>query len=596
MKSIPLAMFAVATATLVLAGCNGSSGIPNLTQSAAPLPGNQFYVGPRMSVPRYSHTATLLEDNTVLVIGGTDEELFTALEEVEIFDQSQSVDITLQLPESITGAFLDQDIDGDLITMAQGGRFFHTADAIEDGNVLVIGGTTSVLFGAANDISEIYDPLTRSFDNPDLQIDQDDDVEVARVHHSTERLPNGKLLLTGGQETITVLVPGGGPFGGTLSQAANPSTLELEIFDPATLAFTPATDNNGDIVELTTPRGRALHDTVSMSGFDNLLGTGDDVVIIVGGMQTLSAFSLQAPEDLDAWQGDALNSMDFYSPSSGTVGFAQGIVLGARVNGVNAINLGQDRQATPFGSFGLSNVVLLVGGDNNDPACPIGAAADICDLIVATYTGFGPASGVRFTRFSDQSAANAFESGVPETNRSESDAVIIDMVRTIDSEQRITSVVVSGAGADQSIVMGVCVPAVLNDFEFYDPFYDFLGTMDFAGDGLGDGDIFPWMFEDNGTPFNPLGIRGSILSYDADVVTGQDLTGFQDGSATAALAQGRMFHTATRIPGEDGLIGDVDDRVVIIGGSTTYWPVYGQDVVTNSCEIFLPPDAGAVAP
>ena len=613
MKPIPLVLYAVAAVILALAGCNGSSGIPNLTQSAAPLAGNDVYVGPRMSIPRYGHTATLLEDNTVLIIGGTDEEFFTGLEEVEIFDQSASVDLTAQLPESITGAFLDQDIDGDLITMSQGGRFFHTADAIEDGNVLVIGGTTSVLFGIANEVSEIYDPLTRSFSNPDFQIDQDDDVQIPRVHHATSRLPNGKLLLSGGQETVTVLIPGGGPFGGTLAQAANPTTDVVEVFDPATLSFEVATDNNGDIAELTTPRGRALHKSVALSGFDNLLGTGDDVVLITGGMQTLSAFSLQAPEDLLPWAGDALTSLDFYFSSTGAIGFGQGIVLPKRSNGFSAINLGQNRQATPFGSFGVSNVVLLVGGDNHTLGCPEGPsdgelAADLADLIVASYTGFGPANGVRFALFSDATAANGFELGPPCNNflfnRSEADAVLLDMIRTIDGQPRTTSVLVTAGGSDQTDTPGGCVVLfnntcgnIVDGFEFYDPYYDLIGVMDLDGDGvLGDGDIFPWMFEDNGTPFNPLGIRGTFLAYDADVVTGQDLTGLGDATPTAALSQGRSFHTLTRIPGENGLIGDIDDRVVVIGGSTSYWPIYGDEIVTTSCEIFVPPDAGVVAP
>ncbi len=56
------------------------------------------------------------------------------------------------------------------------------------------------------------------------------------------------------------------------------------------------------------------------------------------------------------------------------------------------------------------------------------------------------------------------------------------------------------------------------------------------------------------------------------------------------------MHTLTRVPGEDGLLGNLDDRIVVIGGTGQYLPIFGDDALPLSCEIFLPPDAGIVAP
>ena len=41
-------------------------------------------------------------------------------------------------------------------------------------------------------------------------------------------------------------------------------------------------------------------------------------------------------------------------------------------------------------------------------------------------------------------------------------------------------------------------------------------------------------------------------------------------------------------------LGNVDDRIVAIGGTGQYLPLFGDDALANSCEIFLPPDAGAL--
>ena len=60
-----------------------------------------------------------------------------------------------------------------------------------------------------------------------------------------------------------------------------------------------------------------------------------------------------------------------------------------------------------------------------------------------------------------------------------------------------------------------------------------------------------------------------------------------------SLAQPKCLHTLSVIPGEDGLLNTVDDRVVSIGGGVSYFPNYGDEPATISCEVILLPGTNA---
>jgi galactose oxidase-like protein len=90
--------------------------------------------------------------------------------------------------------------------MAQG-RAGHTATRLPDGKVLVVGGWDVTPGGAST--AELYDPATQAF-SPTGSL------TAARVSHTATLLPNGKVLIVGGE----------------LSQTA-------ELYDPATGVFSP---------------------------------------------------------------------------------------------------------------------------------------------------------------------------------------------------------------------------------------------------------------------------------------------------------------------------------------------------------------------
>ena len=128
---------------------------------------------------RYRHTATLLPDGKVLVVGGTTDA--GPLASAELYDPNGA-------SWTATG------------NMA-GGRFGHTATLLADGKVLVAGGGGSVAS------AELYDPSSASW--------------TATVDMITPRLNQTATLLADGK----VLVAGGEGLSGPLASA--------ELYDPS---------------------------------------------------------------------------------------------------------------------------------------------------------------------------------------------------------------------------------------------------------------------------------------------------------------------------------------------------------------------------
>jgi len=186
------------TATLLANGkiliAGGADQDPNGTGLASaelcdPSKGSFTQTG-SMAVGRFLHTATLLQNGKVLIVGGALTSTSDPVATAEVYDPG-------------TGIFTPTD------TMATA-REQHTATLLADGRVLIIGGTTSTRTGNLQPTAtaEVYDPSTGSFSVTRPMAE-------ARTFHTATLLPSGKVLVAGGGDensTAEIYDPGTGSF------------------------------------------------------------------------------------------------------------------------------------------------------------------------------------------------------------------------------------------------------------------------------------------------------------------------------------------------------------------------------------------------
>ncbi len=147
-----------------------------------------------MSTFRDNHTATLLRDGRVLVIGGGGEG-YASSRSADVYDPS-------------TGTFSKT---GSLKT----GRWLHTATLLDDGRVLIVGGRSPK--DSVYDSAEIYDPQSGKFSTAGKMGD-------GRQQHTATLLADGRVLIAGGFWSD-------GQDWRVLSSS--------EMFDPGTGSFSP---------------------------------------------------------------------------------------------------------------------------------------------------------------------------------------------------------------------------------------------------------------------------------------------------------------------------------------------------------------------
>lgn len=172
---------------LVGAGCGLATGITDLP---ADLNESDSFKVRRMTAGRAAHTATLLGDGRVLIVGGF-REGGASLSSVELFDPKTGL-------VSATGSL-------------RAPRAGHTATLLPNGKVLISGGFN----GDYLDTSEIYDPVAGSF-TPGEKLTK------PRSEHTATKLPDGTVLLAGGVGTGWTFL------------------ADSEVYDPSTGKFVPA--------------------------------------------------------------------------------------------------------------------------------------------------------------------------------------------------------------------------------------------------------------------------------------------------------------------------------------------------------------------
>lgn len=234
---------------LIAGGYFGAVAKPHLTSLAVFDPINQSVNFPStMTDGRSSHTATLLPNGKILIAGGegeTSQHNAIPLNKTEIFD---SYNLTCTVNTQMTSS-----------------RSSHTATILSDGRVLFCGGESYT----GPNVPLVSTVMTAELYNSNLGIFTQiaGTINFARMKHTSTKLPNGKVLITGG------LVPNEGP------------SLSAELFDPVTNTFSIT----GSMI---TPRYR--HSAT-------LLPNGK--VLITGGTTNLSSQT---------------SKCELYDPSTGT--------------------------------------------------------------------------------------------------------------------------------------------------------------------------------------------------------------------------------------------------------------------------------------
>ena len=220
-----------------------------------------------MTASRGGHTATLLAEGKVLIAGGADTDpTGTGLASAELYDPG-------------TGTFTQTG------SMAVG-RYLHTATLLQSGKVLIVGGAlTSTSDPVAT--AEVYDPATGIFTMTGA-------MKTAREQHTATLLADGRVLI----------------LGGTTSAGVGDPTATAEVYDPSTGSFSVT----GSMAE-----ARTYHTAT-------LLPSGK--VLVAGG-------------------GDENSTAEVYDPATGSFSITGGMEIGRS---------GHTATLLPNGS------VLLAGG------------------------------------------------------------------------------------------------------------------------------------------------------------------------------------------------------------------------------------------
>ena len=206
--------------------------------------GTHTLVPSRAMIPRALHTATLLNDGRVLLVGGGNGTLTNP-------QGTQTTEVYYPWTKKFDYTRTTQGT----VTRLNGLRVMHTATLLDDGRVLIAGGVDSQ--GNVLATAEVFDPATGRFAYVGNLVQ-------ARATHSATKLPDGRVLIAGGT-TANFVYPN--VFGG-----ASNST---EVFDPGTSAFKSG-PSMGD--------KHMLHSAVSLT-YNN-----KDYVVVLSGIKGLSLF------------------------------------------------------------------------------------------------------------------------------------------------------------------------------------------------------------------------------------------------------------------------------------------------------------------
>jgi RHS repeat-associated protein len=242
----------------LLIGGEGPRGPSGEVVLYAPESGQTIRLAPTLGRPRADHTATVLPDGTVAIVGGRAAD-GALVSEVERLDLDA---MTLE-PAAVPG-FTP--------------RARHTATVLTDGQVLLVGGLGPD--GRALATAERWDPVSQTVTLVAGQLD------TPRAGHTATLLADGRVWLAGGEDASGSALAGGAlydPETDGISPAPGPPTA-LDTDPPAVVATMPA-DGAADVA-LDRPLGLRVAPPLAAdgvaAGLAELRGPGGPVPVRVG--------------------------------------------------------------------------------------------------------------------------------------------------------------------------------------------------------------------------------------------------------------------------------------------------------------------------
>ncbi|HEU0209583.1 MAG TPA: kelch repeat-containing protein, partial [Candidatus Udaeobacter sp.] len=488
-----------------------------------------------LGTARAGHTATLLPDGKVLVTGGVNSYYD------DDFNYFSFVLASAELYDPASGTW---STTGPLSTM----RVFHTATLLPNGKVLVTGGEGSG--GGVLPSAELYDPVAGTWSSTGP-------LGTAREFHTATLLPDGKVLVAGGS------VGGGGSFNGCLVSA--------ELYDPAS-------GNWSDTGSLNN--ARTYHKAA-------LLPTGK--VLVLGGSGNASELasaelydptsgawsitgSLNGPR---LWSSATLTSdgkvlvvgesdhAELYDPASGNWS----------VSGPSTLNCSDERPTATLLPNGNVLIADLCGARVYDPVANdgVGSWTDTGSLNTARFnhTATLLPNGKVLVAGGEGSGGSVIASAelYDPANESWSGTDSLGTARTSHTATLLSDGTVLVAGGEGS------GGSVLASAELYNPangHWSSTGSLDTARSAhtatlLPNGKVL--VAGGNGG----AGVLASAELYDPTAGT---------WSATADLGTARVFHTATLMP--------PNGKVLVAGGDAS------NGVALDTTEVYDPAANGGI--
>jgi N-acetylneuraminic acid mutarotase len=347
---------------------NDSTGIAfNTAELYDPVAQTFTALSATMTAARLAHTATLLPNGQVLLTGGgnSTNSSYTTFNTAEVYDP-------------VAGTFAA--LTATMTTAREG----HAATLLPNGLVLLTGGgqgsSISAAFATALNTAEVYDPVAQTFTALAATM------TTARVSHTATLLSNGQVLLTGGGHGTTPILLNTAEVYEALSPLANTFTALTASMTSARAGHTATLLPNGQVLitggdnrfsatgttyntaELYDPAGNIF---TALAATMTIPREGHTATLLPNG-QVLITGGFCEPEPQCGGIGD-LNTAEVYDPVAQTFTALAATMVTARAK----------HKATllPNGQ------VLLTGGGNGPPdSFTVFNTAELYDPVAQTFT------------------------------------------------------------------------------------------------------------------------------------------------------------------------------------------------------------------